>query len=226
MHVLVARPSSSNTVAGAPVRGRRMVRPMSRRRWEYGDAVPAVWSGAMDLADRNVVVTGAARGIGAALARRFAAGGARVVVADVGDVAAVVAELPQAIGVTVDISTEQGNVDLIARVRRRSARSICSSPTPASAAAPHPRHARGVLAAVLRCQRQRPPLGGRAPHRRLAGPRRGVLLLDGVGRRSAAADRVGAVHAHQAGGGRLRPVAGRHLRSAAACERAACVRRA
>ncbi len=71
--------------------------------------------GAMDLADRNVVVTGAARGIGAALARRFAAGGARVVVADVGDVAAVVAELPQAIGVTVDISTEQGNVDLIAR---------------------------------------------------------------------------------------------------------------
>lgn len=67
----------------------------------------------MDLADRHVVVTGAARGIGAALARRFAADGARVVVADVGDVTAVVDELPRALGVHADVSSEQGNVELI-----------------------------------------------------------------------------------------------------------------
>ncbi|MGI9051600.1 MAG: SDR family oxidoreductase [Ilumatobacteraceae bacterium] len=73
----------------------------------------------MDLADRHVVVTGAARGIGAALARRFAADGARVVVADVGDVAAVADELPQALGVHADVSSEQGNVDLIAAAEER-----------------------------------------------------------------------------------------------------------
>jgi NAD(P)-dependent dehydrogenase (short-subunit alcohol dehydrogenase family) len=69
----------------------------------------------MDLADRHVVVTGAARGIGAALARRFAAAGARVVVADIGDTSSVADSLPQAVGVTVDVGSEQGNVDLIAR---------------------------------------------------------------------------------------------------------------
>ncbi|CAN5709281.1 MAG: SDR family oxidoreductase [Ilumatobacteraceae bacterium] len=69
----------------------------------------------MDLADRHVVVTGAARGIGAALARRFAADGARVVVADVGDAESVAADLPHAIAVRADVGTEQGNVDLIAR---------------------------------------------------------------------------------------------------------------
>ena len=69
--------------------------------------------GAMELTDRHVVVTGAARGIGAALARRFAADGARVVVADVGDVEAVAAELPHGLGVQADISTEAGNVELI-----------------------------------------------------------------------------------------------------------------
>ena len=67
----------------------------------------------MDLTDRHVVVTGAARGIGAALARRFAADGARVVVADVGDVEPVASELSQGLVVQADISTEAGNVALI-----------------------------------------------------------------------------------------------------------------
>jgi NAD(P)-dependent dehydrogenase (short-subunit alcohol dehydrogenase family) len=67
----------------------------------------------MDLRDRHVVVTGAARGIGAALARRFHAAGARVVVADLDSVATVADALPGAVEVVADISTEAGNVHLI-----------------------------------------------------------------------------------------------------------------
>jgi NAD(P)-dependent dehydrogenase (short-subunit alcohol dehydrogenase family) len=67
----------------------------------------------MDLHGRHVVVTGAARGIGAALARRLHADGARVVVADRDSVAAVADELPNAVEVIADISTEAGNVALI-----------------------------------------------------------------------------------------------------------------
>ncbi|MFE0136886.1 SDR family oxidoreductase [Streptomyces sp. NPDC059037] len=73
------------------------------------------------LQDKGVVVTGAGGGIGAALARRFAAAGARVVVNDLdaakaeavageigavavaGDASAVVAEAREALGGTVDV---------------------------------------------------------------------------------------------------------------------------
>lgn len=74
----------------------------------------------MDLTGKHVVVTGAANGIGRALAQRFHLAGARVVVADIdgilcADVAAELsAERPaSAMGIAADVGSEQGNIDLI-----------------------------------------------------------------------------------------------------------------
>ncbi len=67
----------------------------------------------MELAGKNVVVTGAGRGIGEALARAFHAQGARVVVADVQGASAVAATLDGAVGLDADVSTEAGNRDLV-----------------------------------------------------------------------------------------------------------------
>lgn len=80
----------------------------------------------MELKDRTTVVTGAANGIGAALARRFHTAGARVVLADrdAANLKTVEAELngirpDSAHAVVADISTEAGNVALIAEARRK-----------------------------------------------------------------------------------------------------------
>lgn len=65
----------------------------------------------MDPRDRVTIVTGGARGIGAAVARRFVAGGARVVVADVLDeeARALAAELgDRAVSVHLDVTDTGG----------------------------------------------------------------------------------------------------------------------
>ena len=79
----------------------------------------------VDLTSSRVVVTGAAGGIGAALARRFHADGASVVVADTnGDgIRSVAAELDArrpgtAFSVVADLSTENGNCSLVEEARR------------------------------------------------------------------------------------------------------------
>lgn len=69
----------------------------------------------MDFEGRNTVVTGAGRGIGAALAREFHRRGANVVVADIAGAEAEAAAIggDRVTGITADVSTEQGNVDLV-----------------------------------------------------------------------------------------------------------------
>ena len=69
----------------------------------------------MQLQDKIAVVTGGGGGIGGALARRFAAEGARlVVVADVdGDAAGAVAEEIGGIAVQADLGTEAGCIEVV-----------------------------------------------------------------------------------------------------------------
>jgi NAD(P)-dependent dehydrogenase (short-subunit alcohol dehydrogenase family) len=73
----------------------------------------------VELSDRHVVVTGAASGIGAALARAFAGEGARVVVADMnGDGAAAVADEIGGLGLQADVSSEGEIAALVSRAER------------------------------------------------------------------------------------------------------------
>lgn len=81
----------------------------------------------MDLNGKTAVVTGAANGIGAALARKFHAAGAHVVLADRdGEHLKKVAESlnatrpGSAVPIVADIGSEQGNIDLINQAREAS----------------------------------------------------------------------------------------------------------
>lgn len=78
----------------------------------------------MDLNSKNVVVTGAGSGIGAALARRFSAAGANLTLADrdptgLGEVvASIEASRPGTVhSVLVDVGTEHGNKSLVESAR-------------------------------------------------------------------------------------------------------------
>ena len=71
----------------------------------------------MELAGRNVGVTGAGRGIGGALGRAFHDRGARVMLADLDGAEAVADSMAGAHGVTADDSTEAGNRALVDMAR-------------------------------------------------------------------------------------------------------------
>jgi NAD(P)-dependent dehydrogenase (short-subunit alcohol dehydrogenase family) len=77
----------------------------------------------MELADRVCIITGAASGIGAAGARRFARAGARVVVADQNQAGAVmVAEEVGGLALPVDVSDERSVDTLVACTLERHGR--------------------------------------------------------------------------------------------------------
>jgi len=75
----------------------------------------------MTFEGRVAIVTGAAQGIGAAVARELAAGGAAVVIADRNGpgAAAVAASLPDALGLTVEVSDPQAVGMLVAETVSR-----------------------------------------------------------------------------------------------------------
>ncbi len=83
------------------------------------DGWSSTYDAPMDLLGKNTVVTGAGRGIGAALARAFHARGANVVLADLAgadeEAAAIGGE--RVVGITADVSTENGNRLLIEAAR-------------------------------------------------------------------------------------------------------------
>ncbi len=86
------------------------------------------------LADKVVLVTGAARGIGRALAARFAEEGAKVAIADIDaeGAAKTASEIGRgAVGVRLDVTDGAQFAPASRRRSRSSGRSTCSSTTPA-----------------------------------------------------------------------------------------------
>ena len=67
----------------------------------------------MDLSNKHVVVTGAAGGIGSALARRFHELGARVVLTDIGGADDVSASLDGSVSIAADMRSESSIVEMI-----------------------------------------------------------------------------------------------------------------
>jgi NAD(P)-dependent dehydrogenase (short-subunit alcohol dehydrogenase family) len=67
----------------------------------------------MDVAGKHVVITGAAGGIGSAIARKMFAAGAHVVASDVQGAEALTTELPGCVSVAADLRSEAGTVALI-----------------------------------------------------------------------------------------------------------------
>lgn len=68
-----------------------------------------------DLDGKSAIVTGGGRGLGAAIARRLAAAGTRVVIADIdGAAAAAVADAVGGVAVTADVSVP-AQVDAMVR---------------------------------------------------------------------------------------------------------------
>lgn len=82
------------------------------------EARSPIYDADMQFQGRNVVVTGAGRGIGEALAREFHARGATVVVADLAGADEVAASLQRATAITADVSTEAGNRVLVDEAKR------------------------------------------------------------------------------------------------------------
>lgn len=79
------------------------------------NATSPLRSGVMELNGSTALITGGGRGIGAALAARFAAEGAKVVVADVeADTAAAVAERIGGVALSVDVGSAEANARMIA----------------------------------------------------------------------------------------------------------------
>ena len=167
----------------------------------------------MELQGKNVVVTGAGRGIGEALARAFHAEGARLVIADLQGADAVAATLDGVVGIAADVSTEAGNKALV------EAATEVLGPIDLFFANAGVGNGHGVVETdenawdtsfAVNVNAHRWAAKYLLPD--VARARRGLLLLDGVGGRPADPDRFGPVHGEQAGRRGLRRVHGDHVR--------------